>query len=77
MGTIDKTTYTLTCQNCETNETSSVLDKGSNWGGSFWQSGTTFKAFDTDWTGGQNHEPTLEKAICKICKSPATIQRQY
>ena len=76
MGIIDKTTYTLTCQHCDTKEVSSVLDKGSNWSGSSWQSGTTFELFDTTWNGGQKQEPTLEKATCKKCKNPATFQKQ-
>ncbi|MGB5234531.1 MAG: hypothetical protein WBN85_05060 [Candidatus Macondimonas sp.] len=62
MGIIDKTTYRLTCPQCGAAETANVLDKGSNW-----QSGATFKRFETSWSGGGSTEPDLISATCKQC----------
>ncbi|MCA3215582.1 MAG: hypothetical protein ING39_09190 [Burkholderiales bacterium] len=49
MGIIDKTTHRLTCPQCGASETANVLDKGSNWSGSHWQSGANFERFETTW----------------------------
>ena len=73
MGTIDKTVYKLTCPKCSSSETSAVLDKGSGWSGSWWQSSATFLQFDTEWTGGAEVEPTLVSATCKKCGTAATV----
>jgi hypothetical protein len=67
VGIIDKTTYRLTCPQCGTVETANVLDKGSNWSGSHWQSGATFERFETSWSGGGSTEPDLISASCKQC----------
>lgn len=67
MGIIDKTTYRLTCPQCDAVETANVLDKGSNWIGSHWQSGATFERFETSWSGGGSTEPDLISATCKQC----------
>lgn len=67
MGVIDKTTYTLRCESCEIEEESSILDKGSNWSGSNWQSEAEFKNFGTSWKGGGRTEPELISARCKQC----------
>jgi hypothetical protein len=75
MGVIDKTTYILSCKNCQEEETASVLDKGSNWGGSHWQSGTVFKKFKTNWNGGGVVEPYLLCATCISCGSVAEVQK--
>ena len=74
MGTIDKSTYTLSCDACDVTETSSVLDKGSNYGGSWWQSGTDFVNFVTEWQGGDKNEPKLTKASCRTCGASPTIK---
>ena len=67
MGIIDKTTYRLTCPQCGAAEMANVLDKGSNWSGSHWQSGATFERFETSWSGGGRIEPELLSATCKQC----------
>jgi hypothetical protein len=67
VGIIDKTTYRLTCPQCDAVETANVLDKGSNWSGSHWQSGATFERFETSWSGGGSTEPVLISAKCKQC----------
>ena len=67
MGTIDKTTYHLKCPECLIEESSSILDKGSNWNGSYWQSNAHFTNFKTEWSGGGNSEPNLRMAYCNIC----------
>jgi len=74
MGTIDKTTYKLSCTTCSVSETTSVLDKGSNWGGSWWQEGASLSLFDTQWSGGGNQEPQLKSATCKKCAAPAKVE---
>lgn len=67
MGTIDKTTHKLSCEDCGITEDASVLDKGSGWGGSHWQSGTSFENFSTTWSGGGKEEPVIVEAKCKSC----------
>ena len=67
MGIIDKTTYRLACPQCGSGETANVLDKGSNWSGSHWQSRATFERFETSWSGGGSNEPALISATCKQC----------
>jgi hypothetical protein len=74
MGIIDSTRYTLTCQPCDTAETSKVLDKGSNYSGSWWESGADFKHFDTVWSGGDRTEPKLVKATCKACGATPEVK---
>ncbi len=74
MGIIDKTKYKLRCESCGVDEQSAVLDKGSNWGGSSWQSGTKFENFETEWVGGGITEPELIDAKCNKCKAPAIIE---
>jgi hypothetical protein len=74
MGIIDSTSYTLACPKCGTRETRSVHDKGSNWGGSHWQSSTSFTHFDTNWQGGGGREePALTSALCKACGAEAVV----
>lgn len=77
MGIIDKCTYTLTCAKCGATESSSVVDSGSGWGGSSWDSGTEFSGFNTEWNGGDRKEPDLQSASCKQCGIPATITSKY
>lgn len=68
MGTLDKTTYTLSCSTCGTEESRSVLDKGNMYSGSDWQDGATFAKFETTWQGaGGKTEPELVAAVCKVC----------
>ncbi len=76
MGVIDKTEYRLTCPQCDTSETSKVLEKGSEYGGS-WQDGTSFKHFTTEWSGGGSQEPRLTLAICKACGGSAKVKSGY
>lgn len=71
MGTIDKTTYRLTCPQCGTTEVGAILDKGSNWNGSHWQSGAEFEHFETSWSGGGSTEPTLNSVTCIGCRVAA------
>ena len=74
MGVIDQTTYTLTCPKCGASESQKVLDKGSNWSGSWWQSGARFTHFQTTWDGeGGSVEPKLSIATCKSCQSKAQV----
>ncbi len=77
MGIIDSTGYKLYCNACETEESATVLDKGSNWGGSSWQGGVSFAKFNTQWDGGGREEPKLVSASCKDCDKPATVESSY
>ena len=76
MGIIDQTTYTLTCPKCGASESQKVLDKGSNWSGSWWQSGASFTHFQTTWDGeGGSVEPKLSIAIVAKGENFADISR--
>lgn len=77
MGIIDKCTYTLSCSKCGVSEASSVLDKGSGWGGSSWGSSASFSNFITTWSGGDKEEPDLLSASCKECGASASVTSQY
>ncbi len=77
MGSIDKTSYSLICPECGAKESASVLDKGSGWSGSSWQSGASFSRFDTSWEGGGHEEPRLTSAFCKICNVSASIKSGF
>ena len=67
MGIIDSTSHTLHCSACNLEETKKVLDKGSGWSGSSWQSRATYQNFETQWEGGGKAEPTLLSAKCRRC----------
>jgi hypothetical protein len=73
MGMIDKSTYTLSCENCGTNETNAVLQKGSGNGGS-WQSSASVSKFETLLPGGGTSDPKLDTASYKQCSSSAIVQ---
>ena len=68
MGIIDSTIHSLTCDDCQVSENIKILDKGSNYGGSHWQSGKSFENFNSQWSGdGGKTEPRLISATCKKC----------
>lgn len=69
MGVIDKAVYNLTCLDCGEVEGATILDKGSNYGGSWWCSRANFIKFDTAWEGGGVKEPKLTSKKCKKCGS--------
>ncbi|MDB5984915.1 MAG: hypothetical protein JWQ69_5930 [Pseudomonas sp.] len=71
MGVIDQTIHKLSCEGCRIEEEQKVLDKGSGWGGSSWQSGVDFQHFETSWSGGGKTEPNLTQATCRKCGKPA------
>lgn len=74
IGIIEQTTYTLTCPKCGASKSPKVLDKGSNWNGSCWQSGASFALFQTTWDGeGGSVEHSLSIATCKSCQSKAQV----
>jgi hypothetical protein len=77
MGVIDSTIYTLSCPKCGIVESASLLDKGSNWGGSHWQSGAIFVEFETKWSGDGTREPQLVLASCKVCSTAASVKSAY
>lgn len=78
MGVIDKILYTLTCNHCGTTEKSSVVDKGSGWGGSAWEPSAHFSKFDTEWEGCGSVEPKLITSKCKNCgSSNISIASEY
>lgn len=74
MSVIDKTTHTLKCLECGVSESKSVLDKGSEWSGSSWQSGPSFSNFAVEWSSeGGKIEPRITSATCKSCKISANV----
>ena len=77
MGIIDRTQHSFECPNCGEQETCSILDKGSNYGGSWWQSGKKLEKFDVLWDGGAETEPKVLKATCKRCGVDARHTESY
>jgi hypothetical protein len=77
MSVIDKSIYTLTCPACHAHQEKAILDKGSTFGGSYWQSSVTFELFTTAWQGGGHEEPKLVSASCKTCKIAPNISTRY
>ena len=77
MGIIDTKIITLSCDECETKETQSLSDKGSTWGGSYWQNQVEFENFGTKWSGGGSIEPELDEALCKKCGVKASSKISY
>lgn len=75
MGVIDKTTYKLRCAACDVTEVKSVLDRGSMWSGSHWESGPAFEHFRTSWEGSGSSEPELKASSCQTCGASATVNR--
>jgi hypothetical protein len=78
MGIIDSTIHSLACNNCKTLESVTILDKGSNYGGSHWQSGKNFINFNSQWSNSSEHiEPSLISATCKKCGVPVNPERRF
>ena len=77
MGIIDKTIHKLSCEDCHIEEEQKVLDKGSGWSGSSWQSGVDFRHFETSWFGGGKTEPDITKATCKKCGKLAKAESRF
>ena len=77
MGIIDKIVFSLHCASCNTSEEITVLDNGSNYGNSHWQSGAIFNKFNVSWLGGDNTEPVITEAACKKCNALTEIKSKY
>lgn len=75
MAIIDSTIHSLTCNNCKILESVTILDKGSNYGGSHWQSGKNFINFNSQWSNSSGRiEPSLISATCKKCEMPVSLK---
>jgi hypothetical protein len=77
VGFIDQTTFKLSCPKCGAAESVKVLDQGSNWSGSHWQSSGKLDKFEAQWKGGGKEEPEITSAACKSCGSKANVQSGY
>lgn len=78
MAIIDSTIHSLTCNNCKVLESVTILDKGSSYGGSHWQSGKDFVSFNSEWSSSNGHiEPILISATCKKCEMPVKPEKQF
>lgn len=77
MGIIDMRTYKLTCAKCEATQSSTVVQKGSVWGGASWGAAATFSNFNTTWSDSGADEPQLQSAFCKECDIPASVESSY
>lgn len=77
MVVIDRLRVTLVCNNCNSREESSALDKGSNWNSSCWNSFGKFKLFKVTSDGGGNQEPSIVVAKCKRCGGAAESTYAY
>jgi len=75
MGVIDSATLTVTCPNCGLTESDRIRDKGSGWGGSYWEK-PEFAKFDTTITGSHKTDFTV-KATCPKCNVEADVSTQY
>lgn len=73
MGAIPNTTFIVTCPRCNTAESVTILDRGSEHTGPIWPKGALMKEFDVTWTGGGCVEPDIISAICKKCGTPAEV----
>lgn len=74
MGYIDKTTYTLSCPKCSAQESAGVLDKGSGWNGSCWDSTAAFSEFKMEWSGGGAQMPRPISPTCNKCGTKAHVE---
>lgn len=77
MGIIDQTKHVFECPKCGNREVCMVYDKGSNYGGSWWQHGSTLEKFNVQWDGGDSTEPRVVKATCKCCGTDAKHTESY
>jgi hypothetical protein len=77
MGTIDSTLHTVECATCSTSEDRKILDKGSQWSGSHWQSRVEFELFQIVWRGGGDTEPEIVSAQCKACGAVASHSSKF
>lgn len=78
MGVIDSTIHRLECTKCEVFEEHKILDKGSQYGGSHWDSGCEFQKFNTTWDGESGKkEPSMTDAVCKDCNRKAIHTSKY
>jgi len=77
MGTQDKIWSKMKCNNCEITETISASDKGSGWGGSYWNGYGDSASFNIKTSGGGEETPEVIKAICKECGNEALIESKY
>lgn len=75
MGIQDTATFTLTCPQCGTIETSHIHDKGSGWGPDNWQR-PRFETFQVTIVGGGSVDPDVT-GICPTCKVEATVTKAY
>lgn len=77
MGIIDQTKHVFECPKCGEQESCTVLDKGSGYGGTWWQGGPNLKKFNVLWEGGCRTEPRVLKATCKRCGKEAKHSESY
>ncbi|WP_255876095.1 hypothetical protein, partial [Microbulbifer elongatus] len=77
MGTRDRLWVKVSCESCKVFETTSVSDKGSGWGGSYWGNLSGFTSFTVKSTGSGKTEPTVESAICNNCNTQAKVEEAY
>ncbi len=75
MGTIDGENITLTCPACGATETCRILDKGSGWGGSHWQT-PTFERFDITLSGSATTYYNVS-GVCVACNADAAVTQKY
>jgi hypothetical protein len=72
MGIIDELTFTFSCPKCNAREQSTVVEKGSRYGGS-WGSPSELSLFSVQWTDGPYGQPHPTSAACLKCGVPARV----
>jgi hypothetical protein len=70
MGVIDQTLIELTCVSCDASERVSVVESGSQYGGSWENPAGMFVGFNSVWTLG--FRPELAGAKCLSCGNSDT-----
>lgn len=70
MGVIDSRTFTISCDDCGSEEQVHVVQYGSNWGADDWQNPEkkVSSKFWTQW-GDLGTMPNFEKGKCLSCLS--------
>lgn len=69
MSVLDSIIYSIKCNACSNEESIKLLDKGSIYSGSCWQSGYESIKFNIIWSGGYKEIPYPEVKLCNMCGS--------
>jgi transcription elongation factor Elf1 len=77
MGVSDKKWFHFTCPVCNTEEVDCVTDSGSQYGRAHWEAIGSLRKFDIVLLSEAPREPDVDRATCKQCGGPATVETSY